>query len=467
MCVCVCGEREGPPLHSHEPCANALLLPFFSLPTHPHPTPHTPHTHTHHRTPPGRSYRITAFALPRNPNKLYCLTAEACKVLDYRDSYLFHTRNKHLPRLYATPEDREYLASRHLLPSNFKNRTLGLVTARSLFRHFGHLIIQNGRRWWDDYWVGESLEPEDDGDIPSHMGGGGASLSKTRRPTDQDYEPAPNLDSRFYYPEFNVYDMASTRAGDFWMTRAVASAARFNRNVKERRAPSYLDYHTRVPQVRTASQPTTLRIQRNEDPRHAGTRTALRRGGLHLVPDVLVPGTRGSEAACAEEGWVTVTPPDVAMSVGEEQEVGEEGEGEGESQVSRYPLSLVPGQFAEVGALLMPPAMERAEREAQERARKAHQLAMEFGYYTDAPFEELRRLPSRQTGVGGGGCCCCCWLLVCAGWHGPGSPSPRMHTHTRAHAHTRTPHSRGASPTTGPRPRPSRQPIRPPTCAGS
>ncbi|KAK0120331.1 hypothetical protein ONS95_011737 [Cadophora gregata] len=54
--------------------------------------------------------------------------------------------------IIATDAEKEDLIQREILPSGSRSRQIAIVTARSMFRHFGSQVIVSGMRVRDDYW---------------------------------------------------------------------------------------------------------------------------------------------------------------------------------------------------------------------------------------------------------------------------------------------------------------------------
>ncbi|KAI8869498.1 hypothetical protein GQ42DRAFT_163378 [Ramicandelaber brevisporus] len=107
----------------------------------------------------GRQYRMPVFTLPlRHPSRLYMLAVDASRPTGFRDSYLFFVRNPDMVRIILSPEEREQLQALGHLPQHLRNRTVALVTARSMFKKFGALVVEGGRRVIDDYFEAKVLE---------------------------------------------------------------------------------------------------------------------------------------------------------------------------------------------------------------------------------------------------------------------------------------------------------------------
>lgn len=103
----------------------------------------------------GREYKVRCFNLPRNPNKLFVLSGDVSRTLNFRDTYVLYLKNPSLVRIMASPEDREHMREQEVLSTVLKNRSVSITTARSMFRVFGHKCIKKGKPGIDDYWVSD------------------------------------------------------------------------------------------------------------------------------------------------------------------------------------------------------------------------------------------------------------------------------------------------------------------------
>ena len=125
----------------------------------------------------GREYRVRTFKIIGRDDRLYMLSTEPARCCGFRDSYLFFTKHPKLYKVLLGEDEKKDLIDRDILPSSYKGRNIGVVTARSVFREFGARIIVGGRRVVDDYKVaearangemeGELADPEDR--IPENM----------------------------------------------------------------------------------------------------------------------------------------------------------------------------------------------------------------------------------------------------------------------------------------------------------
>ena len=106
----------------------------------------------------GRKYRCRTFKVIGRGDRLYMLSTEPARCVGFRDSYLFFTKHKKLYKIIIDDDEKRDLIERELIPHSYKGRTIGIVTARSVFREFGAVIVVGGRRIADDYEVARARE---------------------------------------------------------------------------------------------------------------------------------------------------------------------------------------------------------------------------------------------------------------------------------------------------------------------
>lgn len=106
----------------------------------------------------GREYRCRTFTVAGRGDRLYMLSTEPARCVGFRDSYLFFTKHKKLYKIIVNDEEKRDMIEREIIPHSYKGRSIGIVTARSVFREFGALIIVGGRRIIDDYGVAKARE---------------------------------------------------------------------------------------------------------------------------------------------------------------------------------------------------------------------------------------------------------------------------------------------------------------------
>jgi chromatin structure-remodeling complex protein RSC7 len=106
----------------------------------------------------GREYRCRTFTVQGRGERLYMLSTEPARCVGFRDSYLFFTKHKRLYKIIVDDEEKRDMIEREIIPHSYKGRAIGIVTARSVFREFGALIVVGGRRITDDYEVAKARQ---------------------------------------------------------------------------------------------------------------------------------------------------------------------------------------------------------------------------------------------------------------------------------------------------------------------
>jgi chromatin structure-remodeling complex protein RSC7 len=99
----------------------------------------------------GREYRVRTFTILNRKNRLYMLSTEPARCCGFRDSYLFFTKHLQLYKVIIDDDEKRDLIERDVIPHSYKGRSIGVVTARSVFREFGARIVVGGRKVIDDY----------------------------------------------------------------------------------------------------------------------------------------------------------------------------------------------------------------------------------------------------------------------------------------------------------------------------
>ena len=106
----------------------------------------------------GRDYRVRIFTIKGRGERQYMLSTEPARCCGFRDSYLFFTKHLKLYKVIIDDNEKRDLIDREIIPHSYKGRSIGVVTARSVFREFGARIIIGGKRVIDDYYVSEAKE---------------------------------------------------------------------------------------------------------------------------------------------------------------------------------------------------------------------------------------------------------------------------------------------------------------------
>ncbi|KAH9884738.1 chromatin remodelling complex Rsc7/Swp82 subunit-domain-containing protein [Xylariomycetidae sp. FL2044] len=221
-----------------------------------------------------REYRCRTFTVAGRGDRLYMLSTEPARCVGFRDSYLFFTKHKRLYKIIIGDEEKRDMIEREIIPHSYKGRAIGIVTARSVFREFGALIVVGGKRIIDDYDVakareeglveGEIADPNDRF-IPGEEYNknqyvawhGASSVYHSGAPS----VPAQNGKIELKKRRVNVTDVN-------WQLEHALEASRFNaRMASDRRArlSGVYDVHTNLIQYPTIMQPTHARIEQISD----------------------------------------------------------------------------------------------------------------------------------------------------------------------------------------------------------
>jgi hypothetical protein len=202
----------------------------------------------------GRQYKIPTFVLPRHPSRLYMLTVDVAKTLGFKDTHVFLNKNPSFPKLVATDQDREAMQDQDLVPSQLRNKTISILSARSVFKGFGHKIVKKGRVVKDDYAVGDREEVPEETDISSDIVRDYVQIYK-------DFPYRPSDTNRPDPAYLEPLDGPEGLKQDDWMYRCVLSAAEFNRTMAVGRPKRFWDPHTNIEHVSKSIQPTRTFIE--------------------------------------------------------------------------------------------------------------------------------------------------------------------------------------------------------------
>ncbi|KAG2211620.1 hypothetical protein INT47_008717 [Mucor saturninus] len=106
----------------------------------------------------GREYRVPTFKLPTRDETLFMFSKDPAALLGFRDSFVFLKKNVKLLKVHIDNVEKGFLVDSNLLRSTFRTREISVVTARSVFKQFGHRIIRKGRKGRDDYYYTEEAD---------------------------------------------------------------------------------------------------------------------------------------------------------------------------------------------------------------------------------------------------------------------------------------------------------------------
>ncbi|KAG6011508.1 hypothetical protein E4U41_005487, partial [Claviceps citrina] len=219
----------------------------------------------------GREYRCRTFTVLGRGSRLYMLSTEPARCVGFRDSYLFFTKHRKLHKIIVDDEEKRDMIERDIIPHSYKGRSIGVVTARSVFREFGARIVVGGRRVVDDFDVarvraepgvveGELADPEDRF-VPG-------------QPYNKNQYVAWHGASAVYHTSVPAVPVASGKAeykrrkvnvnDTNWMLEHAREASIFNASINAIRRfnnRGVYDVHTNVMQYPSMMQPTRVRIE--------------------------------------------------------------------------------------------------------------------------------------------------------------------------------------------------------------
>ena len=221
----------------------------------------------------GREYRVRTFTLLGRGKRLYMLSTEPARCIGFRDSYLFFQKHKHLYKIIIDDEEKRDLIERDLIPHSYKGRSIGVVTARSVFREFGAKIIIGGRKVVDDYDVAGARER---GDVDGEIAVPEDRIPNTGENYNRNQYVAWHGASAVYHmnapsvPMQNGKPLEGKRkrvaiTSDNWMLEHARESSRFNsmlRVARDENREGLYDIHTNTMQWPKNLQPTHARWER-------------------------------------------------------------------------------------------------------------------------------------------------------------------------------------------------------------
>lgn len=104
----------------------------------------------------NRKYRCKTFRWPGGGLDNYMLGMDCARILGSHHTQ-FVQRGGWLPSiLVETAYNNSYLMAQNILHNPHSYEQITIVKARSVFRQFGHLMVEGGRPVHDDYWVADA-----------------------------------------------------------------------------------------------------------------------------------------------------------------------------------------------------------------------------------------------------------------------------------------------------------------------
>ncbi|KAJ2963857.1 hypothetical protein NQZ79_g1142 [Umbelopsis isabellina] len=264
----------------------------------------------------GREYKIPAFSMPSRGDELLMLGKDVVALLNMRDSFVLVNKNPLVVKVDATQTDKNYLIEHGYLRSTFRTRDITIVSARSIFKTFGHRVVKKGRRGRDDYFA--TGVPEED------------SEAEEEREEYEQQKQQPRVASRFYtkttempvdtgfgtgaaslsFRRSNLTNRSVLNRGPAdevnWIHLAALSVRDFNAQLKKYRNdnPTFYDIHTHIYQAPASKQPRfaipptqeALELAAQQD---AAAEQAQKVGDTKSTADVAQQQATGAVAAAA------------------------------------------------------------------------------------------------------------------------------------------------------------------------
>ncbi|KAI9266627.1 chromatin remodelling complex Rsc7/Swp82 subunit-domain-containing protein [Phascolomyces articulosus] len=218
----------------------------------------------------GRQYKVPTFNLPNRGHMLFMFSKDPAALLGFRDSFVFLKKNPKLVKVHVTDAEKGYLVQHSLLRSTFRTREVSVVTARSVFKQFGHRVLKKGRRGRDDYYYTGEVDDAEFADDHSEEEG--------KEGNDKSWSPFAvsgrnNLTSNNRRTTTTISSSTTKLAAPVitetnWMHHVALSIRNFNTQLCEYRRdnPSFFDLHTNVHQIPSSKQPLRLLYEVTEKP---------------------------------------------------------------------------------------------------------------------------------------------------------------------------------------------------------
>ncbi|KAI9317955.1 chromatin remodelling complex Rsc7/Swp82 subunit-domain-containing protein [Dichotomocladium elegans] len=236
----------------------------------------------------GRQYKVPTFHLPNRGNMLYMFSKDPAALLGFRDSFVFLKKNPKLKKVHITDSEKGHLVQNSMLRSTFRTREVSVVTARSVFKQFGHRVLKKGRRGRDDYYYTGEVDEGDDADSdddhskeasdksnwsPFAVSGRNNLTSRRSAAGAATMAGSTNVGASGGGIGANASAAISASATGpstaavlpvlnetNWMLHAALSLRNFNTQLCDYRRDnmSFFDYHTNVHQIPAAKQPLRL-----------------------------------------------------------------------------------------------------------------------------------------------------------------------------------------------------------------
>ncbi|KAL9552071.1 hypothetical protein MBANPS3_003964 [Mucor bainieri] len=226
----------------------------------------------------GREYKVPTFTLPSRGEQLLMLATDCTKLLGYRDSYLFFHKHPSLQRIRISDDEKAMLKAMGLLTQFFKHRDVAVVTARSVFKCFGHKIVKRGRRTRDDYYENghpaektttrqsTHLRKQASANDTTAAAASNASMFTNGTHANNEEEEENDGSRKSLIAKTARSEGYASKApltNQTWLHHAALAARGFNAQLHERRAakPTFYDIHSNINQVPASYQSTSCKFE--------------------------------------------------------------------------------------------------------------------------------------------------------------------------------------------------------------
>ncbi|KAI1434418.1 hypothetical protein GGR50DRAFT_662389 [Xylaria sp. CBS 124048] len=225
-----------------------------------------------------REYRCRTFTIVGRGERLYMLSTEPARCVGFRDSYLFFTKHLRLYKIIVDDVAKKDMIARKIIPHSYKGRAIGVVTARSVFREFGALIVVGGRRITDDYEVAKArAEGAVEGEIadPNDRFEQGGTYNKNQYVAWHGASSVYHSGAPVFPAQSGKMDIKKRRVNVTdvnWQLEHAREASRFNADLaaaRRRNLSGVYDIHTNAIQYPAIMQPTRARIEQVTKPSNA------------------------------------------------------------------------------------------------------------------------------------------------------------------------------------------------------
>lgn len=245
----------------------------------------------------GREYRVRTFTLLGRGKRLYMLSTEPARCIGFRDSYLFFQKHKHLYKIIIDDEEKRDLIERELIPHSYKGRSIGVVTAHSVFREFGAKIVIGGKKVTDDYDVAGARER---GEVEGELAVPEDRIPPMGESYNRNQYVAWHGASAVYHMNLPSVPMQSgkplevkrkriTVTSDNWMLEHARDSSRFNSTLRSGRDENFggvYDIHTNAMQWPAHFQPTHARWEAVNDQGDGAENDEASTSKLSKIPPV-------------------------------------------------------------------------------------------------------------------------------------------------------------------------------------